>query len=132
MRALPLLLSTHTTTTQHKTQKQTNQKQAQALGVTAPPLRLDSQAKYGLLSRGDASIFMRFPPAGYREKIWDHAAGVLIVHEAGGRVTDGGGAPLDFSKGRYLALDRGIVAAPPAVHAAILRAVAELGAVPAA
>lgn len=91
--------------------------------MTAPPLRMDSQVKYGLLSRGDASIFMRFPPAAYREKIWDHCAGFVIVEEAGGRVTDAGGARLDFSKGRWLELDRGIVAAPPGVHAALLRAV---------
>lgn len=92
--------------------------------MTAPPLRMDSQVKYGLLSRGDASIFMRFPPASYREKIWDHAAGFVIVEEAGGRVTDAGGARLDFSKGRWLDLDRGIVAGPPRAHAALLRAVA--------
>lgn len=44
-----------------------------------PSLRLDSQAKYGALSRGDASIFMRFPDPTYREKIWDHCAGVSII-----------------------------------------------------
>ena len=31
-------------------------------------------------------MYMRFPPQGYREKIWDHAAGVVIVTEAGGKV----------------------------------------------
>jgi hypothetical protein len=45
----------------------------------------------GALSRGDASIFMRFPPATYREKIWDHCAGAIIVEEAGGRITDATG-----------------------------------------
>jgi 3'-phosphoadenosine 5'-phosphosulfate (PAPS) 3'-phosphatase len=40
----------------------------------------------GLLSRGDAGIFMRFPPPTYREKIWDHCAGFVIVEEAGGKV----------------------------------------------
>jgi len=40
--------------------------QASQLGVTMPPLRMDSQVKYGLLSRGEASIFMRFPPPTYR------------------------------------------------------------------
>lgn len=93
------------------------------MGVTAAPLRMDSQVKYGLLARGDASIFMRFPPPSYREKIWDHCAGFVIVEEAGGRVTDAGGARLDFSKGRWLDLDRGIVAAPPRAHEALLAAV---------
>jgi len=37
------------------------------------------------------------------------------------------GAPLDFGRGRWLDLHRGIVSAPPAVHAALLRAIAELG-----
>ncbi|CAI5500771.1 unnamed protein product [Closterium sp. Naga37s-1] len=52
---------------------------AQALGVVAPPVRIDSQAKYGAMARGDAAIYMRFPPDGYREKIWDHAAGSLVI-----------------------------------------------------
>ncbi|CAI5979608.1 unnamed protein product [Closterium sp. NIES-64] len=73
---------------------------AQALGVVAPPVRIDSQAKYGAMARGDAAIYMRFPPDGYREKIWDHAAGSLVISEAGGQVCDAAGQPLDFSRGR--------------------------------
>lgn len=56
---------------------------ADEIGVELPSLRLDSQAKYGALSRGDASIFMRFPDASYREKIWDHCAGVAIIEVRG-------------------------------------------------
>eukprot|EP00877_Chromochloris_zofingiensis_P002003 jgi/Chrzof1/11803/Cz06g10200.t1 len=99
---------------------------ARQAGVTMTPLRMDSQVKYGLLSRGDASIFMRFPPANYREKIWDHCAGFVIVEEAGGKVTDASGARLDFSRGRWLDLNRGIIAAPPTVHTAILNAVQQV------
>jgi 3'-phosphoadenosine 5'-phosphosulfate (PAPS) 3'-phosphatase len=47
--------------------------------VKAPPVRIDSQAKYGALSRGDGAIYLRFPHKGYREKIWDHAAGSIVV-----------------------------------------------------
>jgi 3'(2'), 5'-bisphosphate nucleotidase / inositol polyphosphate 1-phosphatase len=54
----------------------------------------------GALSRGDAALFLRFPAPSYREKIWDHASGSIIVQEAGGAITDAGGAPLDFSNGR--------------------------------
>ncbi|CAA6668803.1 unnamed protein product [Spirodela intermedia] len=74
---------------------------------------------------GDAEIFMKFGRSGYREKIWDHAAGVLIVQEAGGVVTDAGGRPLDFSRGIFLdGLDRGIVACSGAsLHAKIIAAV---------
>lgn len=42
----------------------------------------------GALARGDAAINLRFPRKGYREKIWDHAAGALIVKEAGAVITD--------------------------------------------
>ena len=46
----------------------------------------------GVLARGDAAINMRFPKPGYREKIWDHAAGALIVQEAGAVISDASGA----------------------------------------
>ena len=98
---------------------------ARALGVASPALRLDSQAKYGALARGDAAINLRFPPSAYREKIWDHVAGAVVAAEAGAVVSDAGGAPLDFSRGRWLDLDRGIVTAPPALHAALLAALKE-------
>ena len=64
---------------------------------TTPASRCPSP---GALARGDACLFLRFPAADYREKIWDHAAGAVIVTEAGGRITDGSGALLDFGRGR--------------------------------
>lgn len=81
--------------------------------------------KYAAIARGDAEIFMKFARAGYKEKIWDHAAGVVIIQEAGGVVTDAGGCPLDFSKGIYLeGLDRGVIASAGAnLHDKIIRAV---------
>lgn len=98
---------------------------AKKLGVKAPPVRIDSQAKYGALSRGDGAIYLRFPHRGYREKIWDHAAGCIVVTEAGGVVTDAAGNPLDFSKGRYLDLDTGIIVTNQKLMPALLRAVRE-------
>ena len=74
----------------------------------------------GALARGDAGLFLRFPAADYHEKIWDHVAGAIIVTEAGGRITDGSGAPLNFGLGRYLDLNKGIVAAAPKLHAAVI------------
>jgi hypothetical protein len=60
---------------------------------------------------GDASIYLRLPTrADYREKIWDHAAGMFVVEQAGGRVTDVTGAPLDFRHGRRLETNRGVIA----------------------
>ncbi|XP_028774236.1 PAP-specific phosphatase HAL2-like [Neltuma alba] len=84
---------------------------AQSVGVRKQPMRVHSMVKYAAIARGDAEIFMKFARSGYKEKIWDHAAGVVIVEEAGGVVTDAGGRLLDFSKGMYLeGLDRGIIA----------------------
>ncbi|KAJ7529124.1 hypothetical protein O6H91_15G034800 [Diphasiastrum complanatum] len=93
------------------------------LGVVSPPLRIDSQAKYGAMARGDAAIYLRFPHPGYREKIWDHAAGCIIIKEAGGLVLDAAGNPLDFSKGRYLDIASGIISTNPQLMPALLAAV---------
>jgi 3'(2'), 5'-bisphosphate nucleotidase len=98
---------------------------ARRLGLAEAPLRMDSQAKYAAVARGDASIYLRLPTrADYREKIWDHAAGYLVVTEAGGRVTDVDGAPLDFGRGRTLEANRGVVATAGPIHEAVLAAVA--------
>ena len=98
---------------------------ASAVGMASKPLRLYSMVKYGAVARGDADVFMKFPKAGYKEKVWDHAAGVLVVEEAGGVVTDAGGLALDFGAGRFLEhVDRGIVASSAALHPRLMAAVA--------
>ncbi|KAH8170950.1 inositol monophosphatase family protein [Sarocladium implicatum] len=97
------------------------------LGITRESVRMDSQAKYGSIARGAGDIYLRLPvKATYQEKIWDHAAGDLIVREAGGEVTDIHGKNLDFSVGRTLANNKGVVAAPKAVHDKVLQAVQEV------
>jgi 3'(2'), 5'-bisphosphate nucleotidase len=97
---------------------------AETLGITAEPFRIDSQCKYGAVARGDASIYLRMPTrADYQEKIWDHAAGMIVVEEAGGRVTDIDGKPLDFTHGRTLAQNRGIIATCGAIHDDVVNAV---------
>ncbi|GAB4425896.1 MAG: 3'(2'),5'-bisphosphate nucleotidase [Anaerolineae bacterium] len=98
---------------------------AEAVGITAPSLRMDSQVKYGVLARGDAALYLRLPSPknpDYREKIWDHAAGSLIVEEAGGTVTDMHGRPLDFAGGAKMETNRGVVASSGAIHPAVLAA----------
>lgn len=97
------------------------------LGITQESVRMDSQAKYGSIARGAGDIYLRLPvKATYQEKIWDHAAGDLIVREAGGQVTDIHGKRLDFSVGRTLANNKGVIAAPAAVHGKVLEAVQEV------
>lgn len=97
---------------------------AELLGVTAPPYRIDSQCKYAAVARGDASIYLRLPTrADYQEKIWDHAAGWMVVNEAGGKVTDVRGEPLDFSLGRTLKNNKGVVATNGKLHDEVIAAV---------
>ena len=97
---------------------------AQVLGIDKPPVRMDSQCKYGIVARGDATIYLRLPTReSYMETIWDHAAGSIIVEQAGGKVTDMDGKPLDFSLGRRLTKNRGIVVTNGELHEPVLRAV---------
>ncbi len=79
----------------------------------AQSVRYDSQVKYAVLAQGLADVYLRLPNPSqpdYREKIWDHAAGVVIVQEAGGRVSDIFGKALDFSAGKKLHHNRGVIA----------------------
>lgn len=101
---------------------------AATLGITAEAVRIDSQAKYATVARGDAEIYLRLPTReSYQEKIWDHAAGWLCVVEAGGRVSDVDGKPLDFGLGRALVENRGVVASNAPLHDAVLAALKEVG-----
>lgn len=98
----------------------------QTLGSTATPRRLDSQAKYAVVASGEGDVYLRLPTKkGYEERIWDHAAGALVVEAAGGRVTDIHGRRLDFSRGRTLAKNQGIVATNGLLHEAVLAAIAQ-------
>jgi len=97
---------------------------ARQAGVTADPLRMDSQAKYFLLAGGQAELSMRLlapERADYREFIWDQAPGYRVVLEAGGTITDTEGHPLDFSTGRRLTKNRGIFATNGWVHEEALK-----------
>jgi 3'(2'), 5'-bisphosphate nucleotidase len=96
---------------------------ARRLGIAVEPYRIDSQCKYAVLARGEASIYLRLPrDESYREKVWDHAAGAIVITEAGGRASDLDGNALDFSKGRRLATGRGIIATNGILHDQVLEA----------
>jgi len=92
------------------------------------PVRLDSQAKYAVTGRGQADAYLRLPTRkGYVERIWDHAAGSLVATEAGCFVTDIFGNALDFSHGRGLEKNKGVICAPPRVHGLVIGAIETLG-----
>ncbi|PVV00310.1 hypothetical protein BB560_005315 [Smittium megazygosporum] len=102
----------------------TAEKISNLLNISKPPVRVDSQCKYGIIARGEADIYLRIPTSStYSEKIWDHAAGTLLVQEAGGVVTDVNGKTLDFSIGRTLQNNSGIIATNKLIYDKVLSSV---------
>lgn len=98
---------------------------ADMLGIRGTSVRMDSQAKYAAVARGDAEFYLRLPTRpGYVERIWDHAAGFSILKAAGGTITDIDGKELDFKHGRGLENNRGIVASNGPAHARLIEAIA--------
>jgi len=99
------------------------EKIAKTLRIGKLPVQLDSQVKYTIVGSGNAEIYLRIPnpkSPDYKEKIWDHAAGSLIVTEAGGIVTDIHGRELDFSRGKKLTENSGILACVPSIHSDVI------------
>lgn len=48
-----------------------NDRVSSLLGIIRSPIRMDSQAKYGCLARGEGGAYLRMPTGvGYQEKIW--------------------------------------------------------------
>ncbi|CAF0813870.1 unnamed protein product [Adineta ricciae] len=98
---------------------------AQRIGISAEPLRMDSQVKYGAVANGDAVLYLRLPNPGrgdYRENIWDHAAGTIIVEEAGGKVSDMDGKALNFRDNEKMLHNRGVIVSNGIIHEQVLEA----------
>jgi len=101
------------------------------MGITHPPVRMDSQAKFAVLAAGKGELILRLISPSrpdYHEKIWDQAAGSIVVEEAGGMVTDLAGKKLDFTHGRELLDNTGVLVSNGALHDAALAALKAVGA----
>ena len=101
------------------------------LAISADPVPMDSQAKYAVLAAGVGDVNLRLispKMPNYREKIWDQAAGSIVVEEAGGRVSDLDGKPLEFSHGRTLATNRGVLATNGHLHDTLLAGLRQIDA----
>ena len=59
-------------------------------------------------------------------EIWDHAAGSFVVEQAGGRVTDIDGRPLEFTHGRTFPTSRGVIATDGRFHYDVVAAVQQV------
>jgi len=90
---------------------------------------VDSQVKYGLLACGEGDLILRFPPVDnpdYREKIWDHAGGVVVLQEAGGKVTDVYGKAFQYKPEPFFKDSIGIFASNGFLHDLGLKALQEI------
>ena len=99
------------------------------IGTKRTPLMMDSLAKYSVVAGGGADFLFRLPSPDEpdrKEWIWDQAAGVILVEEAGGRATDLEGRKLDFSTGRLMTRNRGVIISNGRLHDAALAAVRKL------
>ncbi len=97
-------------------------------GPDAPKRGLDSQDKYGMVASGMGDVYLRIvPEPEFREKLWDHAAGYAIVMEAGGRMTDLHGKPIDWTQGTRMTENRGVLVTNGFLHDQIVAAIASTG-----
>ncbi|OCL05551.1 carbohydrate phosphatase [Glonium stellatum] len=103
-------------------------KVADKLGAEWPGTMLwSSQTRFVALALGEGNAQIAFRKRrDYHSCVWDAAGGVLIFEEAGGRVTDVEGKPLDFRQGRRLEKNSGIVAALSGIHDRVLSVVREV------
>lgn len=90
--------------------------------------RVDSQEKYARIAAGDGELYLRLPRLNSENRhfTWDHAAGAALVYAAGGHVTDIDGSPLDFSQGRILSRNQGMIVSNGAIHERVLQAIAQV------
>lgn len=101
----------------------------QTFGISQPPIFMDSLTKYLLLAAGGADLLFRFPTSGHpHEAIWDQAAGVIMIEEAGGKASDLLGKPLDFTSGRYLTKNFGVLLSNGRLHTSAVQGLHDLGA----
>lgn len=97
----------------------------QQLSITdAQTLRVPSTGvKLSMVARGEARIYAH-PTLG--TKLWDTAAPEVLLHAAGGRLTDMRGRPLNYA-GPDVANETGLLATAPGIdHEATVAALAEL------
>lgn len=92
-------------------------------GSISKSINLDSQVKYCVLASGQGDIYLRLPINDtYREKIWDHAAGNILITESGGKVGDITGKELNFGNGRLLD-SKGVIAGNKRVFDSVIESV---------
>ncbi|CAA6668786.1 unnamed protein product [Spirodela intermedia] len=92
--------------------------------VTLLKVCCGSLCKYLMVASGRASVFVLRARVRTRIKAWDHVAGVVCIHEAGGKVTDWKGHHLDLaidpSERRIISPSGGILVTNGHLHQQLL------------
>lgn len=96
----------------------------ESMGIGSIVLRGGAGVKGIGVSRGEADLYLQTRRAG---KLWDGCAPEAIARGVGVRFTDPEGAEIDYRR-EALDLDKGVLCASPALHDAVLRALAASGA----
>ncbi|XP_011001147.1 PREDICTED: putative PAP-specific phosphatase, mitochondrial [Populus euphratica] len=88
------------------------------------PTCCGSLCKYLMVASGRASVFILRARAQTIIKAWDHAVGIICVHEAGGKVTDWKGRDIDLAadqvERRILFPSLGVLVTNGTIHNQIL------------
>ncbi|KAK8808391.1 hypothetical protein WA158_008292 [Blastocystis sp. Blastoise] len=96
----------------------------QELNNNTQSIYIDSMTKYCLVARGDAHVYYRYKPTNdYKENVWDHAAGYIIAKESGLIVTDILNKEIDFSTGKKLSNNHGILVSSPSIRPQVMNAI---------
>ncbi len=82
-------------------------------------IQIDSMAKFCMVADGNADLYIK-PLEKTHSFSWDFMPGVLIVKEAGGKITDLKGVNLNFERDKCLWTAPGIIAANSFLHKKIL------------
>jgi 3'(2'), 5'-bisphosphate nucleotidase len=89
----------------------------EALGVRDEVQRGSVGVKVGLIVERECDLYVHLSP---RTKLWDTCAPEVILHEAGGRLTDLFGRPLRYD-GEFIENRNGLVASNGVAHEQIIR-----------
>ncbi|GMP74907.1 hypothetical protein CsSME_00032169 [Camellia sinensis var. sinensis] len=88
------------------------------------PACCGSLCKYLMVACGRASVFILRKRAQTIVQAWDHAVGMICVHEAGGKVTDWRGSQLDLAADqvdrRFIYPSGGVLVANSSLHSKLL------------
>ena len=95
------------------------EKFAKSVGIKNK-IQIDSMAKFCKIADGSADLYLK-PIDKIHSYSWDFSPGALIVQEAGGKISDLYGAPIQFLKDKLICNTPGLVASNSNLHLEIIK-----------